>query len=148
MNKATLSLLLADDDLDDCEFFEDALGEVASGTCLVTVNDGVQLMDFLLSEPEKYPDIIFLDLNMPKKSGIECIMEIRSMPSLQHIPIIVYSTSLDIDVVDKLYEMGANYYVQKPGAFSVLKKVIEKTLALFNGVFQNQTARDRFVIQP
>ncbi|GAA0880822.1 hypothetical protein GCM10009119_37920 [Algoriphagus jejuensis] len=148
MNKAMLSLLLADDDLDDCEFFEDALDEVASGTSLMTVNDGVQLMDFLLSRPDKYPDIIFLDLNMPRKSGVECIMEIKEMADLRHIPIVIFSTSLDLDVINRLYEMGAHYYIQKPGGFTILKRVIGTALALFTGVNQDQPERDGFVIQP
>ncbi len=147
MEQTKLSLLLADDDIDDCDFFKDALLEIASPTTLTTVNDGVELMDFLLSGPENYPDIIFLDLNMPRKSGMECISEIKVKDKLKHIPIVIYSTSLDIEVVNQLYEKGAHYYIQKPGGFKTLKKVIEKAIFIFSGNNSMPPSRDRFVIQ-
>jgi DNA-binding NarL/FixJ family response regulator len=148
MDKTRLNLLLADDDLDDCDFFKDALNEILPLTKLTIVNDGVQLMNFLLlSAPEHYPDIIFLDLNMPRKSGMECISEMKDAHLLNHIPIIIYSTSLDVYVVNRLYEMGAYYYIQKPGRFAAIKKVIEKSIALFDSNNSQQPARDNFVIQ-
>tara|TARA_R110002124_G_scaffold238979_1_gene404225 strand:+ start:831 stop:1277 length:447 start_codon:yes stop_codon:yes gene_type:complete len=148
MNQLKLSLLLADDDLDDCDFFKDALKEISTQATLSTVNDGVELMNLLLSEQEPYPDIIFLDLNMPRKSGLECITEIKAIDKLKHIPIIIFSTSLDKLVVNQLYEIGAYYYIQKPGGFTILKKVIEKAIMLFLSNNPQQPPRDRFELQP
>ena len=78
--KQQYNLLLADDDEDDCDFFKEALDELLLPTSLVTVNDGVQLMDFLSeSGAENLPDILFLDLNMPRKNGLECLTEIKQL---------------------------------------------------------------------
>jgi response regulator RpfG family c-di-GMP phosphodiesterase len=149
MKKNKLCLLLADDDSDDCEFFKDALAGISESVNLITVSDGVQLMNFLVSKDlETYPDIIFLDLNMPRKSGLECITEIKAHIELKHIPIIIYSTSLDIDVVNKLYEMGAHFYVQKPGNFAGLKKVIKDAITPFKTNNMEKPSREKFVIQP
>ena len=80
-----LYILLADDDEDDCAFFKEALDELLLSVSLVTVNDGVQLMDFLSDNPlKRLPDILFLDLNMPRKSGFECLAEIKEIDKLKH----------------------------------------------------------------
>ncbi len=148
MDKMKHHLLLADDDIDDCAFFEDAINEMSFSVLLTTVKDGVELMSFLLSEPAKYPDIIFLDLNMPRKSGMECIVEIKTNDKLKHIPVIIYSTSLDKDVVNRLYEKGAQYYIQKPGEFAALKKVIKEAINMFINDNLLPPTREKFIIQP
>ena len=71
-----MNILLADDDADDCFFFEKALREIPMATQLTTVNDGERLMDHLSKNMEQLPDVLFLDLNMPRKSGFECLTEI------------------------------------------------------------------------
>jgi len=117
MPTSQYNLLLADDDMDDCIFFKEALEELPLTTTLLTVNDGVQLMELLTKNQEKLPDIIFLDLNMPRKTGYECLAEIKHNKALQHLPIIVFSTSFDPNLINSLYEKGAHYYVRKPGEF-------------------------------
>ena len=148
MEKTKLHLLLADDDIDDCDFFQDAIDEISEPLNLTILNNGVQLMEFLLSEPENYPNIIFLDLNMPRKSGMECMAEIKAIAALSHIPIIIYSTSLDHTVVNSLYQMGAHHYIQKPAEFANIKNVIKKAIALFENNLLPLRSRDNFVIQP
>lgn len=143
-----LHLLLADDDIDDCDFFKDAVDELTEPLNLTILNNGVELMEFLLTNPVNPPNIIFLDLNMPKKSGMECMAEIKSSDSLSHIPIIIYSTSLDQAVVNTLYQMGAHYYIQKPAEFASIKNVIKKAIALFENSVLPSPSRDSFVIQP
>lgn len=148
MEHKKLHLLLADDDMDDCEFFKDALEDISRPLFLSTVNNGVELMRFLLAHQDQHPDVIFLDLNMPRKSGMECIAEIKALDLINHIPIIIYSTSLDRAVVNSLYDMGAYHYIQKPSEFSHLKTVIKKAVALFSDTMLPPRSRDRFVIQP
>lgn len=149
MGNKNLHLLLADDDMDDCDFFKDALDEISLPITLSTVNDGVELMNLLLKEPVNYPDLIFLDLNMPRKSGMECMAEIKTTDKLCDIPIVIYSTSLDLDVVNQLYDMGAHYYIQKPGDFASLKGVIRTAITQFNNKHKIQPPkRDEFIIQP
>ena len=121
-------LLLADDDMDDCLFFQEALEDLRLSTNLTTVSDGVQLMELLNTEGTQLPDALFLDLNMPRKSGFECLAEIKENQALKEIPIVIFSTSLDKDVVNKLYDKGANYYVRKPGDFNILQKVIHEAI--------------------
>ena len=143
-----LQLLLADDDIDDCDFFRDALDEINDTVSLTVVNNGVELMDFLTAQKDTYPDLLFLDLNMPKKSGMECIAEIKASNHLSAIPIIVFSTSLDKSVVDKMFDLGVHHYIQKPGQFSSLKSVITKALSLFNNTTVAPPSIDQFIIQP
>ena len=146
MQNASLNILLADDDLDDCMFFREALEELSVKTKLSTVNDGAQLMK-MLSETRVKPDVLFLDLNMPCKNGIECITEIKSDDLLKQLPVIIYSTSFDPDIVKLMQLSGAHYYICKPAEFHNLKKVIDKSLKLIS---QNKLAADEvsFVIRP
>ncbi|MET7029939.1 response regulator [Sediminicola luteus] len=148
MDVIKYNLLLADDDSDDCLFFKEALEELPVDASLSTVNDGVQLMDFLSSNSGDLPDALFLDLNMPRKSGLECLTEIKVTDELKHLPIIIFSTSLDLDVVDSLYEKGANYYIRKPGDFSALKKVIFEAITLTNNANSKHPNRDKFILLP
>ncbi len=148
MDVTKYNLLLADDDSDDCLFFKEALEELPVDASLSTVNDGVQLMDFLSSNSGDLPDALFLDLNMPRKSGLECLTEIKVTDNLKHLPIIIFSTSLDLDVVDSLYEKGANYYIRKPGDFSALKKVIFEAITLTNNANSKHPNREEFILLP
>lgn len=122
-----ISILLADDDKDDRFFFNKALKEIPLSTHLATVEDGEGLMKYLKENERELPDIIFLDINMPKKNGMECLAEIKSDKKLDHIPIVMYSTSLHEDVANLLYEQGAHYYLQKPN-FTELPGAINKIL--------------------
>jgi CheY-like chemotaxis protein len=140
-------LLLADDDMDDRLFFQDAVEDLFSTTTLSTVSDGVELMEFLTKNIDQLPDVLFLDLNMPRKSGSECLLEIKSTESLKFLPVVIFSTSMDIDMVNKLYEMGANYYIRKPGDFSKLKKAINQATVLLTVDKINQPERSKFIIQ-
>ncbi|MEO6173703.1 MAG: response regulator [Flavobacterium circumlabens] len=147
--KQNYNLLLADDDEDDCAFFKEALDELLLPVSLVTVNDGVQLMDFLSDKSaENLPDILFLDLNMPRKNGFECLTEIKEIVRLQKLPVIIFSTSLDMNIVDTVYEKGALYYIRKPGDFSKLKKVIGNALAITAENNFEQPVKEQFILQP
>lgn len=139
-------LLLADDDVDDRLFFQDAVEELRLTVDLVTVCDGVELMEFLNEGTGKLPDVLFLDLNMPRKSGFECLSEIKLSSSLRKIPVIIFSTSLDPDVVNKLYDIGAHYYIRKPGDFNVLKEVIHHATVLLSKNKVDQPKRADFII--
>ena len=147
MNPAAQNLLLADNDADDCMFFEEALEDLPLSAKLATVNDGVELMDFLLNSLENLPDLLFLDLNMPLKTGFECLSEIRRHPGLKHLPVVIFSTSLDTKVVQLLYENGANHYVQKPGEFSRLKKIIHEAITAVVRNMGQQPVFEQFIIQ-
>jgi len=141
-----INLLLADDDTDDCDFFEDALRDIPIVTTLTTIHNGVDLMNLLTQKAFKLPHALYLDLNMPLKNGFECLSEIKSNNTLKQLPVVVFSTSLDKDVVKSLYLQGANYYIRKPAEFSNLKNIILKSISL---IVENQTRQatiDEFVI--
>jgi len=146
MNKQHYNLLLADDDEDDCAFFKEALDELSLPVSLVVVNDGVQLMDYLSAN--NLPDMLFLDLNMPRKNGHECLKEIKEINELNSMPVIIFSTSLDTEIVDLMYQKGATYYIRKPGEFSKLKKVIGNAVDVVSENKLKQPVREHFVLQP
>jgi CheY-like chemotaxis protein len=146
MKSTLLNILLADDDLDDCLFFKEVLDELPLSSTLTTVNNGVDLMLYL-SANTFLPDALFLDLNMPRKNGFECLTEIKESEELKKLPVIILSTSFDTDVVNLLYEKGANHYIRKPGDFSKLKLVINEALTKIANKEDLKTPKDKFVIE-
>ena len=122
-------ILLADDDLDDCMFFANAVEELHLDVKLVTVNDGEALMKWL-NTTEKLPDIIFLDMNMPCKNGAECLAEIKEIKRLKNIPVVIISTSLEENLIKSLHEKGALFYIKKPNYFTHLKILIANVIEL------------------
>src|ERR1041384_454316 len=107
MKKEKLNLVLADDDADDCLLFNEALEELPFSASLNVVHDGEQLMRFLLKNTDNLPHVLFLDLNMPRKNGSQCLAEIKKNPKLNSINVIIFSTSFDEDVVNLLRQQGA-----------------------------------------
>jgi CheY-like chemotaxis protein len=146
MTDQNFTILLADDDPDDRMFFEDALDELLVSATLHTVPNGTELMKYLERHVDRLPNVIFLDLNMPSKSGAECLSEIKSHDKFNQIPIIIYSTSANPDVMESLYNMGALYYVRKEGDFSNLKSIIGKALSLCAVNSEAQPLRKDFLI--
>ncbi|MDP4228856.1 MAG: response regulator [Bacteroidota bacterium] len=142
-------LLLADDDKDDCLFFKDALGELPVTADLTTVHDGEQLMHLLGDETvvPPLPHVLFLDINMPRKNGFECLAEIKNDDRLKGLPIIIFSTSFEQDVVNLLFKNGAQHYIRKPADFSQLKKVIYQALLLATEDEPAQPTHDNFVLK-
>ena len=131
---APFNILLADDDMDDRFFFTKALKELTVATQLVTVNNGEQLMEYLHLNTANLPHVLFLDLSMPRKTGFECLAEIKEHELLKNLPVVMYTTSYtrSLDFEDKLKntlsKMGAKDYIRKPGDFEILKQVIHEAL--------------------
>lgn len=124
-------ILMADDDPDDRLLVKDALTECGAQRNLTDamrfVGDGEELMDYLLrqgsyAEPAACPrpDLILLDLNMPRKDGREALREIRAHPDLRRIPVVVFTTSRADTDVTLIYDLGGNSFVTKPVAFDSL----------------------------
>ena len=141
-----INLLLADDDADDQLLFEEALRELPIQYTFKSVSNGAQLMEFLQSNTSQLPNVLFLDLNMPLKNGFECLTEIRLNENFKSVIVVIYSTSLVGDVVNLLYEKGAQYYVRKPGDFSELKKIIHTALLLAMDAPYERPPKENFVI--
>lgn len=140
-------IFLADDDEDDCLLFEDALREVCSQTDLATANDGIELMDFLNNEVPPSPDVIFLDLNMPRKNGFECLEEIRKIKRFKDIPVVIFSTTGEEEAINRLYDQGAHFFIKKPGSFPKLKSAIQKILSIDWAKHTLPTFKEHFYFQ-
>lgn len=125
-----IRILLADDDEDDRLFFKDAFDEIKINTSVTTVNDGVELMQYLSNDSFQLPHILFLDLNMPRKTGLECLQEIKNMAHIQEMAIAIYSTSSSDRDIEETFVQGANIYIKKPSDFNTLKKILEEVIAI------------------
>jgi len=125
-------ILLADDDNDDCLLFKDALDELQLPVGLTTFPNGEELMQWL-NRIEQLPDLLFLDLNMPRKNGVDCLAEIKNNEKLKMLSVVIFSTSFQQVVADQLYNGGARYYIRKPSDFTQLKNVIQKVLMIIDG---------------
>ncbi len=125
-----INILLADDDLDDFTFFNNALSQISIRTNVMVVKDGEQLMHHLSDNSHKLPDVLFLDINMPRKNGFECLAEMKLNIELAKLPVIIMSTSVEPEVVSRLYNDGAKYFIRKPAEFSQFKEIIYQTLLL------------------
>ncbi len=125
-----INILLADDDADDCQLFRDALEDLPLTARLTTVHNGEQLLVQLTQKKIKLPHVLFLDLNMPRKNGFASLLAIKLNEKLQKIPVIIFSTAFDQDMIDLVYKDAAHFYIQKPADFSQLKKVIYQAITL------------------
>lgn len=143
---APFNIILADDDTDDCGFFKEALKGFSLPILLTVVHDGEQLMQLLTNETNELPHVLFLDLNMPRKNGFECLSEIKLSNKLKPLPVIVFSTSFGQEVVNQLYQNGAKYYIRKPSEFLQFKKIIFKSLTIIAEKNNAQPTRENFVI--
>ncbi len=130
MQHDPLHILLADDDEDDRLFFKEAFDEIKIKTRVETVNDGVELMKYLNAKDVVLPHILFLDLNMPLKSGLECLKEIRESKALKDLSVAIYSTSGSEEDIEKTFVKGANVYIKKPNDFTTLKRVLSEVISI------------------
>jgi CheY-like chemotaxis protein len=122
-----IRILLADDDNDDQFLFDIALRELPIRTSLTIVNDGEKLMTYLSVNARALPDVLFMDMNMPRRTGLQCLTDIKNNKALRRLPVIAYSTSVHDDTADFLYDNGAHYYIQKTGMNS-FQALLQKLL--------------------
>jgi CheY-like chemotaxis protein len=126
-----IKILMADDDPDDCLLVRRAFKKNRLLNDLHFVGDGEELMDYLLrrgryADPESSPrpDMLLLDLNMPRKDGREALREIRENPELRTLPVIVLTTSKEEEDVLRSYDLGANSFITKPVTFEDLVELV------------------------
>ena len=147
MQEDSIYIVLADDDEDDRLFFEEAFEELKINTKVETYNDGVELMNYLNSEISSLPNILFLDLNMPKKSGMECLLEIKNNARFKDIAIAIYSTSASEEDIENTFVMGANIYIKKPDDFKKLKKVLSNVVTINWQYHTSGLNKDNFLLR-
>ena len=120
------SIIVADDDSDDRLFLEDVLREIAPSKTVSSVKDGQELLSLFT---HFIPDLLFLDLEMPRKNGLECLKAIRNNPATQDLPVVVFSSTNRNYNIDVSYEMGAHVFFSKPSSYDDLKTAMQAILA-------------------
>jgi CheY-like chemotaxis protein len=136
MKSKQINILLAEDDKDDCYLFEKAMKELELSVIFNTVRDGVDLMEYLSENLKQLPNILFLDLNMPRKNGFECLVEISENEKLKDLSVIILSTSFpqdrnyELGMISHLFKLKARVFIRKPHDFALLKQVILHALAM------------------
>lgn len=123
-----IDILLVEDDPGDVELTKEGLQTAKMLVNLHVVEDGEKALRFLKKEAPYSeavrPDLILLDLNMPRKNGQETLQEIKADPSLRSIPVIVLTTSEAESDIARCYDLGANCYITKPISFEAFTKVV------------------------
>ncbi|HTM92339.1 MAG TPA: response regulator [Flavisolibacter sp.] len=121
-NNPTKDVLVAEDDLDDFYHFELAVKDVSVPVSLRHATDGDVLFKKL---KEAIPDLLFLDIEMPCKNGIACILEIRKDPTYNYMPVIMLTSHNHDKHIEQSYQNGANYYLLKPSTVKALRDKLE-----------------------
>lgn len=147
MRKDYTYVILADDDEDDRLFFVEAFEELKMQTKVAVYKDGVALMDALNQSDSVLPNILFLDLNMPKKSGLECLQEIKCNDRFKDIAIAIYSTSASEEDIEDTFVNGANIYIKKPSSFNILKKILSDVVTMNWQYHTNGLNKDNFLLR-
>ena len=123
------SIMIVDDDDDDREFFCEAIDKIDSSIHCVTIENGEKALLYLKDEKKVMPDLIFLDLNMPKINGKECLIQIKNIDHLKQIPVIIYTTSNHPADREQTKKLGANGFINKHTQFDMLCNELRQWLA-------------------
>ncbi|RYY22250.1 MAG: response regulator [Chitinophagaceae bacterium] len=119
------SVLLADDDIDDREMFEEILADNHQVELVGSVENGQELLSFLTENGStQLPDLIVLDHNMPKMNGIQTLEALKKNESYQHIPVVIFSTYCDNKLLSECTNLGAAMVFTKPSSFDEYEQMI------------------------
>jgi CheY-like chemotaxis protein len=124
------TFFIVDDDADDQEIFIAAVKEVDNSIKCITASDCEEALTLLKYELPKAPDYIFLDLNMPRINGRQCLVELKNEEKLKHIPVIIYSTSSLKKDMEETAKLGADHFLIKPNKFDDLCKALNYVLTV------------------
>jgi len=138
-----LNVLLVDDDSEESYLFNEALEHAHLNIRLSRANDGNDLISYLFREAP--PDLVFMDINMPYKDGLEALTEIRSNSKFKNLPLIIYSTSKNERSINACYEKGADLFIVKPDDFDELMQVVKKVFT-YDWKNYKKPSRENFVV--
>lgn len=128
MTQKIKTILLVDDDPDDQLLFAEALHDADDAVLCLTADNGIDALSKLNFGAMLLPNVIFMDVNMPKMNGIDCLKELKKTNLLKDIPVIMYSTSCSPDYQKECFDNGAVLYVEKPSDFlqlcNLLKQIV------------------------
>jgi len=122
-------IILAEDDADDVDIFKDTLDDIEQGVDLKVFSNGQKLLEALQSTTD-FPDIIFLDLNMPIKNGFQCLEEIKKNEPWKNLKVVILSTSSHPEQIRTAYDLGADLYLTKSTDYMSFKRNLYKCLNL------------------
>ena len=126
INPRPNDILLAEDDLDDYMHFELAIKEISIPVYLRHAKDGEELF---IKLKEAIPDLLFLDIEMPCKNGIACVLEIRRNPDYNFMPVIMFTSHERQSFIEESYKSGANYFLMKPSTVKALAEKLQFILS-------------------
>jgi CheY-like chemotaxis protein len=133
-----VEILLVEDSPDDADLTREAFAQSKIRNTLTVVEDGVEAMRYLRREGNYRnairPDLVLLDLNLPKKSGREVLAELRGDPALTDIPVVILTTSKDEEDIQKSYKLHANCYITKPLDFHKFIDIVRNIETFWFGV--------------
>lgn len=145
MNTSSINILIADDDKDDALLLTEALHDILPSSNCIHTTDGIAALRFLKTNPQT--DLVFLDLNMPLKNGINCLKDISSLNLLPNTPVVIYSTSDNTQDIDQSYKFGAKFYIVKPASFNELKRIIKRAITILGKPVSEMVDKSGFVLQ-
>ncbi|HKC67681.1 MAG TPA: response regulator [Bacteroidia bacterium] len=122
------TFFLVDDDEDDRYFFLSALKKTNRNSSCIIAKDGEEALEYLEKNESFIPDFIFLDLNMPRVTGKECLVKIRQIERLKDVPICIYSTSSAENDKTETIKLGADDYMIKPNSLNELTEMLSKII--------------------
>ena len=117
-------ILVVDDDMDDVQLFGEVIANIEPSIKLQHAEDGRDALEKLAETTNHLPDLIFLDLNMPRMDGKECLKKIKKDDQLNHIPVIIYTTSSQINDIEETMEAGAVCFITKPNNLKELERIL------------------------
>ncbi len=146
MEKGFKKIILVDDDPDDRDIFSDAFHTLKIQAELLLLESGQQLMDYIDKIDLSIPTIVFLDLNMPVVSGLDCLKYLREKQTNTDFFITIYSTSASQTDVEKAYFHGANGYIKKPSGFHQLQDMMLRIIKTGFKVKGEQLPKGEFLL--
>lgn len=138
-----MHILLADDDKDEFYILQEAAKRAPHN---LKISYAANWLELLRSILKTLPDMLFLDLYMPVKNGIECLQQLRQDKKYDEVPIIIYSTATSKSDIDRAYKNGANYFVVKPDAIEDISGIIKKICSFDKEILLSVPPREEFVI--
>lgn len=140
MKNQKLFIVLTDDDKEEHVLFKEVVSEYPQIDFRNSFEKGDDLIKYLFDASVQKPNLLFLDLNMPSKSGFDCLNEIRATGNLDDLRVIVYSTSCAVRDIERTYNYGADLYVTKPNDFFQMKKMLDLVVAInWESFLKNRT---------
>jgi CheY-like chemotaxis protein len=144
MNRPSRTILIVDDDKEDVLWLTEVIRDINPSYLCRFEQDEVAALRFMKSSPA--PDLVFLDLNMPLKNGIECLRDIHNYNLLPGTPIVIYSTAANIKEIDLAYKYGAARYIVKPNNEKQLKCFVEQALSVIDRHLNEKIDKAEFVL--